>query len=167
MSLVSAIARHKKGVASAVAIVAVAAVPITFAILHQGFPVTDVTLDAKDVWVTNSHSLQGARLNRQIEELDGAVSGQASDLDVAQSGSRVVLFDPSRGELSRIDPAYTELVEPAKMPAGAQVALGGSTLAITADDGRLWVVDITNGLTFDPSQQPALKLGPGGPAVVT
>jgi large repetitive protein len=167
VSLVSSIARHKRGVASAIAIGAVAAVPIVFAIMHQGFPVTDVTLDAKDVWVTNSHSLQGGRLNRQIEELDGAVSGQASDLDVAQSGNRVVLFDPSRGELSRIDPAYTELVEPAKMPAGSQVALGGTTLAITAGDGRLWVVDVANGLTFDPSQQPTLKLGDGGRAVVT
>jgi hypothetical protein len=167
VSLVSSIARHRRGVASAVVVAGLAAIPIVFAVMHQGFPVTDVNLDAKDVWVTNAHSLQGGRLNRQVEELDGAVSGKASDLDVAQDGSGVLLFDPSRGEISRIDPAYTDLVEPAKMPEGSHVALGGDTLAITSPDGRLWTVDVSNGLTFDPSQQPALKLGTGGQAVVT
>jgi hypothetical protein len=167
VSLVSSIARHRKGVGSAVGVAALAAIPIVFAILHQGFPVTDVTLDAKDVWVTNGHSLQGGRLNRQIEELNGAVSGQVPDLDVAQDGSHVFLVEPSHGEISRIDPAYTDLVEPAKMPEGSHVSLGADTLAITAPDGRLWVIDVGNGLTVDPSQQPALKLGTGGQAVVT
>ncbi|GMA94062.1 hypothetical protein GCM10025881_08860 [Pseudolysinimonas kribbensis] len=167
MSLVKSVVRHKRGVWSGIVVAGLAAIPIAFAVMHQGFPVTDVTLDAKDVWVTNGHSLQGGRLDRQIEELDGAVSGASSDLDVAQNGSSVFLFDPSRGDISRIDPAYTELVEPAKMPAGSHVALGGDTLAITSPDGRLWAIDVANGLTFDPSQRPALKLGAGGQAVVT
>ena len=167
MSLVRSIARHRRGMISGVVVAAVAAVPIVLAVLHQGFPVTDVTLEAKDVWVTNGHSIQGGRLNRQIEELNGAVSGPAADLDVAQAGASVVLFTPSTGEISRVDPAYTDLVEPAEMPEGSQVALGGHTLAITAPDGRLWTVDVTNGLTFDPAQLPALKLGTGGQAVVT
>ena len=167
MSLVKSVAGHRKGVWSGVLVACLAAVPVAFAVLHQGFPVTDVTLDAKDVWVTNGHSLQLGRLDRQIEELDGAVSGASADLDVAQNGSNVFLFDPARGDISRVDPAYTELVEPARMPVGSHVALGGDTLAITAPDGRLWAVDIANGLTFDPSQRPALKLGAGGQAVVT
>jgi hypothetical protein len=167
VSLVKSVAGHRKGVWSGVLVACLAAVPVAFAVLHQGFPVTDVTLDAKDVWVTNGHSLQLGRLDRQIEELDGAVSGASADLDVAQNGSNVFLFDPARGDISRVDPAYTELVEPARMPVGSHVALGGDTLAITAPDGRLWAVDIANGLTFDPSQRPALKLGAGGQAVVT
>ncbi|HXR44421.1 MAG TPA: hypothetical protein VN759_06415, partial [Pseudolysinimonas sp.] len=97
MSLVSTIARHRRAVASTLAIAVLAGIPVTFAVLHQGFPVSDVDLNAKDVWVTNGHALLGGRLNRQIEELSGAVSGQASDLDVAQNGDSVFLFEPSRG----------------------------------------------------------------------
>ena len=150
MSLVSAIARHRKAVASGVVIAVVAAIPVGFALLHQGFPETDVQLDAKDVWVTNGNALLGGRLNRQIEELNGAVSAQAHDLDVVQNGESVFLVEAAEGRISRVDPAYTNLVEPATIPKGSTVALGGTTLAILSPGGSLWAVDVVNGLTFDP-----------------
>ena len=167
MTLVSAIARHRKTVASAVVIAVLAAIPVSFALLHQGFPETDVQLDAKDVWVTNGHALLGGRLNRQIEELNGAVSGQAGDLDVVQNGESVFLVETAEGRLSRVDPAYTNLVEPATIPKGSAVALGGTTLAIVSPGGSLWAVNVVNGLTFDPESPPAAELGSGGRAVVT
>ncbi|HEY0225363.1 MAG TPA: hypothetical protein VGC05_03000 [Mycobacterium sp.] len=167
MTLVSAIARHRKAFASGVAVAVVAAVPIGFALVHQGFPETDVQLDAKDVWVTNGSALLGGRLNRQIEELNGAVSGQAHDLDVVQNGESVFLVESAEGRISRVDPAYTNLVEPATMPKGSTVALGATTLAIVSPGGSLWSVNIVNGLTFDPESPPAAKLGAGGQAVVT
>ena len=167
MTLVSAIARHRKGVASGIAIAVVAAIPISFALVHQGFPETDVQLDAKEVWVTNGNALLGGRLNRQIEELNGAVSGQAHDLDIVQNGDSVFLVESAEGRISRVDPAYTNLVEPAAIPRGSTVALGGTTLAIVSPSGSLWAVNIVNGLTFDPESPPAAKLGAGGQAVVT
>ncbi len=167
MTLVSAFARHRKAVASGLAIALVAAIPISFAILHHGFPETDVKLDAKDVWVTNGSALLGGRLNRQIEELNGAVNGQAHDLDVVQNGESVFLVEAAEGRISRVDPAYTTLVEPATMPKGSLVALGGSTLAIVSPGGSLWTIDVTNGLTFDPASAPVARLGSGGRAVVT
>ncbi|MDP9026662.1 MAG: Ig-like domain-containing protein, partial [Actinomycetota bacterium] len=167
MTLVSSLARHRKAIASTLAIAIVAAVPISFAILHQGFPETDVRLDAKDVWVTNGNALLGGRLNRQIEELNGAVSAQAHDLDVVQNGESVFLLEAAEGRISRVDPAYTTLVEPATIPKNSAVALGGSTLAIVSPSGSLWVVDVANGLTFDPATAPAARLGAGGQAVVT
>jgi hypothetical protein len=167
VTLVSAIARHRKAVASGLAIAIVAAIPIGFAIQHQGFPETDLKLDAKDVWVTNGGALLGGRLNRQIEELNGAVSGQAHDLDVLQNGESVFLVEAAEGRISRVDPAYTTLVEPATIPKGSTVALGGSTLAIVSPSGSLWTVNVTNGLAFDPAAAPAAKLGAGGQAVVT
>lgn len=167
MTLVSSLLRHRRAVASTVVIALVAAVPISFAILHQGFPETDVQLDAKDVWVTNGTALLGGRLNRQIEELNGAVSAQAHDLDVVQNGESVFLVEAAEGRLSRVDPAYTTLVEPATIPKGSTVALGGSTLAIVSPSGSLWRVDVANGLTFDPASAPLAKLGAGGQAVVT
>lgn len=167
MTLVSAVARHRKTVASAVVIAVLAAVPVSFALLHQGFPETDVQLDAKDVWVTNGKALLGGRLNRQIEELSGAVSGQAADLDIVQNGDSVFLVEAAEGRLSRVDPAYTNLVEPATIPRGSTVALGGTTLAIVSPSGSLWAVNVINGLTFDPESPPVAKLGSGGQAVVT
>ena len=167
VSLVSAIARHRKAVASGVVIAVVAAIPVSFALLHQGFPETDVQLDAKDVWVTNGSALLGGRLNRQIEELNGAVSAQAHDLDVVQNGESVFLVEAAEGRISRVDPAYTNLVEPATIPKGSTVALGGTTLAIVSPAGSLWAVDVVNGLTFNPESKPAAKLGAGGQAVVT
>lgn len=167
VTLVSSLERHRKALASGVAIAIVAAIPISFAILHQGFPETDVKLAAKDVWVTNGNALLGGRLNRQIEELNGAVSAQAHDLDVVQNGESVFLLEATEGRLSRVDPAYTTLVEPATIPKNSTVALGGSTLAIVSPTGSLWVVDVANGLTFDAATAPAAKLGAGGRAVVT
>ena len=167
MSLVSSLSRQRKAVASGIAIAVVAAIPISFAALHHGYPETDVKLDAKDVWVTNGTALLGGRLNRQIEELSGAVSGQAHDLDVVQNGESVFLVEAAEGRISRVDPAYTTLVEPATIPTGSSVALGGSTLAILSPTGSLWAVDVSNGLTFDPASAPAAKLGAGARAVVT
>jgi len=167
VTLVSAVARHRKAVASAVVIAVLAAIPVSFALLHQGFPETDVQLDAKDVWVTNGHALLGGRLNRQIEELNGAVSAQAADLDVVQNGESVFLVESAEGRLSRVDPAYTNLVEPATIPRGSTVALGGTTLAILSPGGSLWAVDVVNGLNFDPESAPIAKLGSGARVVVT
>lgn len=167
MTLVSLLARHRTAIASGVVIAVMAAIPISFAVLHQGFPETDVKLDAKDVWVTNGSALLGGRVNRQIEELSGAVSAQAHDLDVVQNGERVFLVEAADGRISRVDPAYTTLVEPATIPKNSTVALGGSTLAIVSPSGSLWSVDIANGLSFDPATAPSAKLGAGGQAVVT
>jgi hypothetical protein len=167
MTLVSSVARHRKAVASGIAIAVIAAIPIGFAVLHQGFPETDVKLAAKDVWVTNGTALLGGRLNRQIEELNGAVSAQARDLDVVQNGESVFMVEAAEGRVSRVDPAYTTLVEPATIPKGSSVALGGSTLAIVSPTGSLWAIDVSNGLTFDPASAPAAMLEVGGRAVVT
>ncbi|WP_395640069.1 Ig-like domain-containing protein [Pseudolysinimonas sp.] len=153
--------------ASALAIALLAGVPVTFAILHEGFPVSDVDLEARDVWVTNGDALLGGRLNRQIEELNGSVNALSPALDVVQNGADVFLVDPGLGALSRVDPAYTTLVEPADIPPGSTVAIGGSTLAILSPEGDLWAIDIANTLVFDPTSTPAAELGRGALAAVT
>jgi hypothetical protein len=167
MGIVGSLSRKRKGIASALAIAVLAGVPVAFAVLHDGFPVSDVELDARDVWVTNGDALLGGRLNRQIEELDGSVSGQSAALDVVQNGSDVFLVDPELGTLSRVDPAYTTLVEPVDIPPGSSVALGGSTLAILSPQGQLWALDVSNALAFDPTSTPAADLGRGALATVT
>ncbi|HVX08147.1 Ig-like domain-containing protein [Humibacter sp.] len=159
--------RSHKAIASAIAIALVASVPLTFAVLHKGFPTDDVNLDARDVWVTNGEKLMGGRLNHQIDELDAAVTGASSDLDVLQNGSAYFLTDSKNGTLERIDPAFVSLVDRVSMPAGSKVSYAASTLAITAPDGKVWVLDASSRLSFDASKtKPSAKLGPGTQTVV-
>src|SRR5690606_5852497 len=71
------------------------------------------------------------------------------------------------GSIARVDPSYTTLVEPARIPPGSTVALGGQTLGILSPDGQLWAVDVSNALVFDPTSTPAAQLGRGAVMPVT
>ncbi|PJJ71674.1 fibronectin type III domain protein [Diaminobutyricimonas aerilata] len=160
--------RRRKSIASATAIAVLVGVPISIAVIHKGFPVTEVDLDAKQVWVTNGEKLMAGRLNRQIEELDASVQAAAATLDVVQDGERAFLFDPQVGSISRIDPAFTTLVESGSMPAGAEVDLAGRVLTVLdPSNGSVWVLDVSDKLSFDPSEKPDVKLGKGGHVAVT
>ena len=152
--------RGRKAIASGTAIAVALGVPVTVAVLHQGFPVTDVDVTTRTVWVTNGEEVLAGRLNRQIEELDAAVAGATSSLDVVQNGTGVFLYDTVAGTLERIDPAFTRLTERVDLPGDPVVALGGTTLAILDEsDGRLWVTDVAGPLDFDPIDEPVLELG--------
>ncbi|MBI5161151.1 MAG: tandem-95 repeat protein [Micrococcales bacterium] len=167
--MVRGLSRGRKALASVVVIAVAAGVPVTFAILHQGFPVTDVDLASKDVWVTNGAKQLAGRLNRQIEELDGSAQATSGSIDLLQNGDDVFLENRSRRTLERIDPAYTTLGQRADIPQDAELSFGGSTIAVVdPSDGALWTVDVSNQLAFDPrTQRPDLRLGVGGHAAVT
>ncbi|MFC6355193.1 Ig-like domain-containing protein [Luethyella okanaganae] len=161
--------RVRKSVASVTALAVLVGVPVTIAILHRGFPVTDVDMRARDVWVTNGEALLAGRLNRQIEELNAAVATPSRSADVLQDGDDVFLSDVSLGSVERIHPSFTTLVERIDVPVGAELAFGGETLAVLdSGSGELWTVDAAGELSFDPStSDPVLKLGKGGHVAVT
>ena len=160
--------RGRKAIASSTALVVAISVPLSIAVLHKGFPVTDVELTTRDVWVTNGSDVLAGRLNRQIEELDAAVAGATPELDVVQNGTTAFLFDTNAGSLERIDPAFTRLSERVDLPSKAMVRLGGSTLAILDEaTGDLWVVDVSVALDYDPVDQPTLELGPDAAVAVS
>ena len=73
--------------------------PVT--VLHQGFPVTDPDLRARDVWVTNGQELLAGRLNRQIEELDAAVATASNDRRVPGRRRRLPARRRASGRSSR------------------------------------------------------------------
>jgi hypothetical protein len=155
-------------VASAVAIALVAGVPVTFAVLHQGFPVSDVNLDSRDVWVTNGDKLMGGRLNHQIGELDASVTGGSSNIDVLQDGGAYFLTDVKHGTVDRIDPAYSSLVDRITIPDASALSYGGNTLAVLSPSGSLWVLDASGRLDFDPTKtHPVAKLGADAHVVVS
>ncbi|KQV07663.1 Ig-like domain-containing protein [Leifsonia sp. Root112D2] len=166
--MVSSWLRGRKAVASAIALALLAGVPVSLAVLNPGFPVTDVNLNTRDVWVTNGHELLGGRLNHQIGELDAKVNGSSSHLDVLQDGGATLLTDASLGTVQIIDPAFVSLTEKITVPVGAQLAYGENTLAILSPQGKLWVLDTSAHLTFDQSATPpAVKLGPDAQVAVS
>lgn len=152
--------RARKATATTVSLALLAGVPLTFAVLHQGFPVTDPDLRARDVWVTNAKDLLAGRLNRPIGELDAAVSTATNDFDVFQNGDTAFLYDRSLGSIERIDPSYTTLTERIDVPPGSKVAFGGDMLAVLSPAGELWTVLAGSSLSFDAAGiDPVLELG--------
>ena len=134
--------------------------PVTFAVLHQGFPVTDPDLRARDVWVTNGQELLAGRLNRQIEELDAAVATASNDVDVFQDGDDVFLLDAGVGSIERIDPSFTTLTQRIDVPLGSRIAYGGDVLAILSPKGQLWTTPAGGDLSFDAGgTDPVAELG--------
>jgi hypothetical protein len=159
--------KKHRTIASVAALAIVAGVPTAFAVLHKGFPVTDVNLNAADVWVTNGAKLLGGRLNHQIDELDASVNATSEDLDVLQNGSAYFLTNASKGTVQKIDPAYVSLTDQITIPDDSWVGYGGNTLAILSPKGSLWSIDASNQLAFDASKtKPAAKLGKDAVAVV-
>jgi hypothetical protein len=152
--------RTRRGVASGVALAVLAGVPIGIAVLHQGFPVTDPDLRAREVWVTNAQDLLAGRLNRQIEELDAAVATATNEIDVFQHGEDAFLFDPGVGTVERIDPSFTTLVQRIDVPPASSIAYGGDVLAVLSPEGELWRVPAAGELSFDyRGTDPIAELG--------
>ncbi|WP_411722338.1 Ig-like domain-containing protein [Mycetocola sp.] len=161
--------KGRKVTASVVALSVLVAVPVTVAVLHEGFPVTDVDLSARDVWVTNGSELMAGRLNRQIEELNASVAAVSNDIDVLQNGENVLLHDRSASSVERIDSAFTTLVERAELPPNSDLSLGDTTLSILAPDtGELWVTPTAEELRFSTiDTKPIATLGADAQSVVS
>jgi hypothetical protein len=161
--------KGRKVTASVVALSVLVAVPVTVAVLHEGFPVTDVDLSARDVWVTNGSELMAGRLNRQIEELNASVAAVSNDIDVLQNGENVLLHDRSASSVERIDSAFTTLIERAELPPNSDLSLGDTTLSILAPDtGELWVTPTAEELRFSTiDTKPIAKLGADAQSVVS
>ena len=158
---------RRKTIASAAVIALVAGGTLTVAALHPGFPITDVDLTSRDVWVTNGEQLLGGRLNRQIDELNGSVTAGSPNFDVLQDGDALFLVDPDNDRLESVDPATTSVTSSVDLPADAEVSYGGDLIAVVSK-GKLWALPSTGDLRLDVvSTPPLLDLGEGGHAVVT
>lgn len=169
MKLFARVLKNKRATASAMTIALIAGVPATFAVLHPGFPVTDVQLNSRDVWTTNARDVLAGRLNKQIDSLNGAVHAASASFNVYQDGDTVFLEDERNLTLERIDPSYTTLADPVTLPPGARLSYGGNVVSIMAPDtGELWIVNAAGRLEFDPvSTEPNAQLGKGAQAVVS
>lgn len=160
--------KTRRGTATALVIAVIAAVPLTIAALHPGFPISNVDLTSRDVWVTNGEQLLGGRLNRQIDELNGSVVASSPNFDVLQDGDSLFMVDPDAGRVEAVNPASTKVTSAIDIPKGAEVTYGGSVIAIMSPSGDLWAIPSVGDLQFNyVSAPPIIKLGEGAHAVVT
>ncbi|WP_309616921.1 Ig-like domain-containing protein [Salinibacterium sp.] len=168
MSALTRWVKARKSTASALVIALVVGVPLTIAALHPGFPISDVKLTSRDVWVTNGEQLLGGRLNRQIDELNGSVVASSANFDVMQDGDALFMHDPDAGRVESVNPASTEVTSAIDVPVGAEVAYGGSVIAILGADGKLWGIPSVGDLQFNyVSSRPIANLGEGAHVTVT
>jgi hypothetical protein len=159
--------RHKT-TASALVIALIAGIPLTVAALHPGFPISDVQLNSRDVWVTNGEQLLGGRLNRQIDELNGSVTASSASFDVLQDADTLFMYDPLSGRVESVSPATTEVTSAIDVPKDAEISYGGTVLTIVSPEGDLWAIPAVGDLQFNfVSTEPLIELGTGGHAVVT
>lgn len=160
--------KARKTTASVLVVALLAGVPLTIAALHPGFPVSDVDLTSRDVWVTNGELLLGGRLNRQIDELNGSVVASSPAFDVLQDGDTLFMVDADAGRVESVNPASTKVTSAIDIPPGGEVSYGGDVLAIVSPEGQLWAIPAIGDLQFNyVSTPPLVELGDGGHAVVT
>lgn len=159
---------RRRSAASVTVLALLAAVPLGIAVLHDGFPVTDVDLDARTVWVTNGDELLAGRLSKPIAELDGVVSTASRGADVFQHGDDVFIYDRDAGAIERVDPSFTTLVERTEVPPDSTVAYGGDFLAVASPGGDVWILDAAAPLAFDASSaSPVVEAGRDARLAVT
>ena len=158
MNAVTTWFRGHRTLASVVTISLVVGVPLTFAVINPGYPVSDVQLTARDVWVTKKSSDLAGRMNTQISQLDSSVYA-SDDFDVVQYGPSVFLDDETSNALKQVDPSLvtTSPTATTKLPPGAKVYLDGGILAIEGQ-GRVWRIPVSGTLAFDYQTTPSAKL---------
>jgi len=103
------------------------------AIMYQGFTSTQVALNDGGVWVVNSKQLMLGHLNFPSQTLDSGLKSKTSDFTVLQHGGTVLLHDETNSTLATVNPAsVTVNLNAARLPAGAMVALGATTVAVVS-----------------------------------
>jgi hypothetical protein len=164
--------RRLQLVSSAVLLAAVAAL-ITSAVLAQGYPVQQVSLNDGGIWVTSDHDGLFGRLNKPAGALDAAFyppdTAQATyQLDILQDGAAVAAWDQAAGKLYPVDvnDAVTLPDQAALVPSTDQTQLAGGAIATidpVTGDVRAQQVDELNGISslnaLDQSSRPLASVG--------
>ncbi|WP_243076144.1 Ig-like domain-containing protein [Microbacterium sp. SS28] len=130
-----------RALASGGIITAAALAITTMAVLYEGFPTTEVDLNDGGVWVTKQSSMLVGHFNHESRVLDGGLRTTSNDYDILQAGETVLVADAVGGTLTSVDPAMVVLTDSTEIPSGADIELGGPTVAILdRKAGDLWVV---------------------------
>ncbi|WP_308492628.1 Ig-like domain-containing protein [Microbacterium terrisoli] len=168
MGVFARLRARPRTIAAAGAVTVAAVVVTTLAVVYQGNPTTQVDLNDGSVWVTKQSALMVGHFNDQSRVLDGGLRTATDDYDILQSGQTVLMHDVAGHSVSTVDPSTVALSGSAKIAAGAQVALGGETVAILDPaKGALWVMPAAAVAAFTPGgMKPQASLGAGAAVTV-
>jgi len=159
--------RGRKTAAAATALAVLIAAPVTVAVLHDGFPVSNLDLKALDVWVTSASDQLAARFNTQIKDLDSqGVPPSTKAFDVLQNGNNVFLTQGDGAKVSRINAATSLVSESITASSSFHEEFGGGRLAVLSATGQLWILDGTTALSFSPKSKPIATFGAGSAVAV-
>ncbi len=135
-------ADHRKAV-SGTTVLALAAGVVVAAVVSEGEATADLELNDSGVWVTNQASGMVGRFNTSAGTLDGTLLAGSAAFDIDQQARAVLVADDGSSAAKVVDVAHLNFSSTTKLPAGAQVALGGGTVAVLDDEsGALWVTTL-------------------------
>ncbi|MFC8731938.1 Ig-like domain-containing protein [Luteimicrobium sp. NPDC057192] len=172
MGLLQNLYARRKTVASVSTVSVVSTAMVALALTYRGEPTAKVELNDSGVWVTRATGAELGRFNTAAQALDATLVSSGTSADVLQEGTTVLASDPSLGTLSLVDVADSKLKGTAKLPASAQVGLGGgATAVLDTERGHVWVVPAAGVASFDQDvtepvatvkKGAALAVGPDG-----
>ena len=149
---------------SSAAFAIVALVLTGFALRYPGLSSSEVDVSNGGVWVTSEERGLLGRLNVDAGELDARLSSTGQDLDIVQSGYTVIETGPHG--MTMINTASVTRNGLVELPTGAEVTLGGDRVAISAPDGRVWILSPEEAGAFSAGAvEPVLDAG-GSPRPV-
>ncbi|MBD3944595.1 Ig-like domain-containing protein [Nocardioides ganghwensis] len=145
MARVTALRRHRVGIASGVALAVASAAVVAYALSAEGYKKHEAELNDGGVWVVNGKLGWSGRLNKPINQLDGVVPGQdgKARLDVVQDGAAVVTLNRNAARGQSIETSRLEAQDggSAAVPVNGDVRMAGGTLATAdAETGEVWAV---------------------------
>lgn len=158
MRLLGRLRERGRSVASITTVSVLSTALVAVALQYRGEPTAKVEVNDSGVWVTRSVGASVARFNDAAQALDATLVAGSRSADVLQQGTNVVVVDPTGATVSPVDVADARFVGAGKLPADAQVALGGAAVAVLdADDGHLWVVPVASVGAFDREETPVTR----------
>ena len=178
MARVTALRRHRVGIASGVALAVATTVVAVHAVTADGYKKHEAELNDGGVWVVNGKKGWSGRLNKPINQLDGVVPGDngKARLDVVQDGAAVVTLDAgtSRGQVIETSRLEAQDGGSAAIPVTGDVAMAGGSLATAdAETGEVWAVRYDDELgkpvvsAVDRQAEPLAEAGEGAALTVS
>ena len=126
--------RHRSAIATTVAVAAVVAVIGTIAVTSGGYTAQRIDLGDAAVWVPNDDLQSIGRASTAALELNSLVETGGGPVEVAQSGSTVLMLDPDRASVDIIDVTTSSVIDQpiAVPPDQPTLTLAGSKVVVVS-----------------------------------
>lgn len=165
-------ARGRKSIASGSVVVLSSAALIAAAVTAEGFHNQQTVARDGAVWVVNPTKGLVARVNTQVNKLDGAIGFTTDRSEVFQQGDVVVAYDTKGSKLATVNVRSLQSSSPAKVPKDASVAFGGvagqELIALVDPKGAVFALHAGDLASFDVDKAvPMLTASAGAQAVVS